>query len=415
MKNAIKNYIACNSTPKIIFEVGVLLFVVTLPLSTKMNTLMLWVFFAGSLQYVPLEDRILNFKINRVPIILFVLLYFTFVFTLLYTENISYGLRKLEKGLTLILIPLCILTHNKKDFNVKQIFSALGIGIFILMIICWYSIFQIIAENSRPWEQAKYFFQWVYASFNLVKPVDGHPSYIAVLMFLFLGAIYKGAMFSALRKHKLKMILITIPTLIFLLQLSSRIAMIALFCLVIIYFLKSVTVKNTILVALVVFVLGMLSYQFDFLGRKFDKMVDASGTIKFERYQRWSNILETLNDEDSVFFGVGYGDAPKLYERAYLKGKHYKALSENYNAHNQFIELLTGSGILAVGLFIYLFVLFASKTKLKGIALHFFIAFLLFSISESILERSQGVFMFSFLFSVVYILKQKPTEIETTA
>lgn len=413
MKNAIKDYIAYSSMNKIIFEVGVFLFVATLPLSSKINTIMLWLFLAGSLQYVPWRNRIANFKKNKVLLFTIITLYLTFFITLLYTENISYGLRRIEKTLTLVLIPLFVLTHNKTDFDLKKLFSALGIGLYILIIICWSAVFYSIYNNPTPWVQIKYFFEWIYSSWNLVLPVNGHPSYIGILIVIFIAALLKGAMFVGFRKNIIKTALILVPLFIFLLQTSSRIALIVLFCFLFIYFMKSFTLKSLAKIGLTIAILSILTYQFDFLGNKFDKIFDSKGNIKFERYQRWTNILKTINQQGDTFIGVGYGDASEIYETAYLKGKHYKALEENYNAHNQFIEFLVGAGIIGLALFIYLFMLFAFKTKLDGVALHLFIALLLFCFSESILDRSQGVFIFSFLLSVIYLSKQKTINIKT--
>ncbi len=409
----IKNYLASNKPKQIFFDFGLIFFAGTLPLWTNINTIALWVFIAGSLAYVTWSDRKNNFNKNKIAIAAFTMLYLLYVFSLIYTDNISFGLRKVEKTLTLFLIPMLVLTHNREDFKLKFIYAALGGGLFSAMTICWGAVFYSIATNATPWVQLKYFFQWIYSSWNLVKPLDGHPSYIAVLLVIFIFALLQAKSFARFRKGRVKVILILLPLLVFLIQTSSRVALVALVILIFLYTLKRLTRKNIILFGTAIILISALSYQFDFMSNKFDKILNSRGKITFERYERWTNIMKGFGDEDALLFGIGAGDVNEIYETAYLKGRNFKAIKENYNAHNQFVETLVGLGLLGLFSFIALFVLFAYKTRLEGMALPFFVVFLLFAFFESILERSQGVFMFAFLFSVLYLIFQKDRRIES--
>lgn len=399
----IKNYLASTSVKKIGLDFGVLFFTFTLPLWTNLNTIALIVFFVSSILYLPWKERVINFKNNKQILYVFLFLFLTYVFSLFYTDNISFGLRKVEKTLTLVLIPLFVLTHQKKDFNLKWIFASLGGGLYLAIIVCWAVVFYSIYTNATPWVQLQYFFKWIYSSWNLSRPLGGHPSYLGVLIVLFVAAVSAGSMFKKFRRNRVAIILLFVPLLIFLMQTGSRVSLICLGLIGLIYTIKNISSKSVILFGTLLVILVGLSYQFDFMGRKFDKMTDFKGEFRFERLERWTNILEALSDEKSFLLGVGPGDTRTVYEVAYIEGKHYKALNENYNAHNQYLELLVGAGVVGLFLFVFLFYKFALSTKLQDVSFHFFIIFIIFSYSESILERSQGVFMFSFLYSMLYI------------
>ena len=405
MKNGMKKYLNA-SYRRLFFEWSTYGFAATLPFLVNINTISLWVFIASSVFYLSWKERIQNLKQNRKPITYLGGLFSLFLIGLLFTNNISDGLRDVERTLTLLLIPLFVFSHKREDFNIKRVFIALGIGLAFIMIICWGMVVHSILNDPTPWVQAGYFFEWIYMGWNLLIPIEGHPSYIAILVVLFMASLIFGDSFKSFRKNKWAFIATILPFVLFLLELGSRIGIIALVIIISSYVLKKMNKKRGLYLVLVVAALIILSNKFDFLGEKFDDMFDNRGEVKFERYYRWEGILETFNDEANWLIGTGSGDVQEIYETAYLEGRFYQALSENYNAHNQFIEFLVANGI--IGLFVYVFVLlfFAYKTKLKGDAFNFFVLIVLFSASESIFGRSQGVFIFAFFYSIFMVVHQ---------
>ncbi len=401
-----RKLLSASSSRQLFFEWSTYGFVATLPFLVNLNTISLWVFIASSVFYLSWKERLRNLKQNKKPISYLAGLFSLFVFGLLFTENISDGLRDIERSLTLLLIPLLIFSHKREDFNVKRIFVALGIGLAVIMIICWVVVGHSILTNATPWVQSGYFFKWVYMGWNLLIPIEGHPSYIAILVVLFITSLIFGDSFKAFRKNKVVLIATLLPFVLFLLELGSRIGIIALVCIISIYVLKRMNIKWVLYLALLITTLIILSNRFDFLGAKFDDMFDKRGEVKFERYYRWEEILEAFSDKGNWLIGTGSGDVQEIYETAYIEGKFYQAYTENYNAHNQYLEFLVANGVL--GLFLYALVLlfFAYRTKLKSNALNFFILIVLFSTSESIFGRSQGVFIFAFFYSIFMVVYQ---------
>jgi O-antigen ligase len=167
--------------------------------------------------------------------------------------------------------------------------------------------------------------------------------------------------------------------------------------------LKKINLKSILSFIGALLVVGFLSLQFDYLGSKFDDIFDNRGEVKFERYHRWNGILRAFNAEENWLIGTGSGDTQSIYDAAFIQGKFYEALKDKYNAHNQFLEFLIANGIFGLLLYIFVLLFFAYKTKLKGTALSFFIIITLFSLSESIFGRSQGVFIFAFFYAFLIV------------
>ncbi len=401
MIKGIKNYLNSKSWQILFFEISTYFFVGTLPLFLKINTIILWFFILGSiiLSYKNKDWRI-NLKNNRLVLLTLLVL---FVLGFFFSEYSNMAIKKIIKNLPLFIIPLFVLSHNKKTFNIKGIYISLGIGLFIGMLICWFQILMSIMSNNTPVEQAKYFFEWIYTSWNLVSPLDTHPSYFAILIVVFLTAIIINDNFKNIRRNRLKLGVLIFPFFLFLIETSSRIGVITLFVILLIYSVRKLRLKGLFLMIAVLFLIVFFSLKFDYLGSKFSNIFNSEGEIKIERYYRWKEIIKVFNEEDKWLLGVGLDSVDKIYERAYINGNFSLAFESNYNAHNQYIEFLVSNGILGLFVYIFVFFIFIYKTRLKQETLSFFIIFLLFSLSESVFRRSQGVFVFSFLYSLLIL------------
>ena len=387
-----------------LFEGSTYLFVGTLPLFLSINTIAIWIFVVSSFIVLGFKKRKEILWKRRAFIIPFIFLFFLYFIGLWTSTNTDIVLKNITRVLTLLLLPVIILSHNKEDFNFKKIYYSLGAGLLIGMFICWGFVIASIVTNATPLRQAPYFFEWIYSNWNLVKPIGVHPNYFALLIVILVLAIIKTEELKFLRKNKLKLILLLIPFFLFLFELSSRVAMLAFVLVIIVSVLQNRSRKKGILIGLLIVGLIVLSVKFDYLGNKFSGLVDGRGNIKVERIQRWDFIIREFKKEDKLILGVGSGDTEEIYTRAYLNGNFKTALVENYNAHNQFVEFLVSNGYFGLLVFVWVLLFFAFKTKLKGEALSFFITIVLLSFIESFLCRAKGVFIFSFFMSFFLLM-----------
>ena len=387
-----------------LFEGSTYLFVGTLPLFLSINTIAIWIFVASSFFVLSLKERKQILWKRRAFVIPFIFLFFLYIIGLWTSTNTDIALKNITRVLTLLLLPVIILSHNKEDFNFKKIYYSLGAGLIIGMLICWGFVIESILTNATPLRQAPYFFEWIYSNWNLVKPIGVHPNYFALLIVILVLAIIKTEELKFLRKNKLKLILLLSPFFLFLFELSSRVAMLAFVLVITVSVLQNRSRKKGILIGLFIVGLILLSVKFDYLGNKFSGLVDGRGNVKVERIQRWDFIIREFKKEDKLILGVGSGDTEEIYTRAYINGNFKTALIEGYNAHNQFVEFLVSNGFFGLLVFVWVLLFFALKTKLKGEALSFFITIVLLSFIESFLGRAKGVFIFSFFISFFLLM-----------
>ena len=163
------------------------------------------------------------------------------------------------------------------------------------------------------------------------------------------------------------------------------------------------SLKLFLLLFLLLSTIAVFALKFDYLGSKFQKIINYKGEVKLERAHRWNEILNVFEAKDNLLFGVGSGDARLVYRRAYYNGGFDLAFKRNYNAHNQYLEFFVSNGVFGLTIFLFVFFVFIKQTQLKSNALHFFIAFFMFSFSETFLVRSQGVMMFSFFYAFLIV------------
>ena len=397
-------FLKSNNFKQSFFKISTYLFVGTLPLFLSINTIAIWIFVASSFLVISFKERKQILWKRRAFIIPFILLFLLYVLGMFLSNDTAIATKNLTRVLTLLILPTIILSHKKEDFNFKNIYYSLGIGLLIGMIICWGFVITSILSNATPLRQAPYFFEWIYSNWNLVKPIGVHPNYFALLIVLLVLAILKSEELKFLKTNKLKLILILLPFFLFLLELSSRVAILAFILVLVSSVIQKRNLKKGLLISLFIVGVIFLSVKFDYLGNKFSGLIDGSGKVKIERIQRWDFLTREFKKEDKILFGVGSGDTENIYTRAYINGSFKTALKENYNAHNQFLEFLIANGIFGLIIFTWVIWFFAFKTRLKGEALSFFIIIVLLSFIESFLCRAKGVFIFSFFMSFFLLM-----------
>jgi O-antigen ligase len=102
---------------------------------------------------------------------------------------------------------------------------------------------------------------------------------------------------------------------------------------------------------------------------------------------------------NSKFFGFGVGDVQKELNKQYFDNKFNLLAKVEYNAHNQYIQIVLTVGY--IGLFIFLVALIYCTYNLHlkkdyfGVTILIF--FSIFFNTESYLERQNGIIFFSLI------------------
>lgn len=126
-------------------------------------------------------------------------------------------------------------------------------------------------------------------------------------------------------------------------------------------------------------------------------------TIRLAKWATHSDIIR-----EYPVFGTTYGDIKSVREKAYEKRAFMDLKSHNYNAHNQFIEVLATYGIVGFSIFMAGLIIGLLKTRKRRFNLFLLITCVTF-LTESLLLRQEGINYFVFFFVLYSVVPRKPT------
>ncbi len=380
------------------FEGFLYLFAVSLPIGHGIDAVMMAPLALCYLFVLTWNEKWENLKANRTSLLLLFSIPLLLFAGLFYSNNVDVALGRIERSLPLLILPIIIFSLPKRLVNVKKILYALGIGLLVVMLVSWGAIIADILSKASPMKQAKYFFEWIYTDRNLLRTMDIHPGYFVLFFVLFLTTIMDSKLFKGLREKRIFYYILLLLALLFLVETSSRVGFFCILLIMAIHFFRDWKGKRNWGYLFVFCGLFLAMFKFDYLLSKFRKLIDLEGNITFERYFRWKEIGKVFLDNGNILIGNGSGDIYEIYLQAYANGGFDQALTENYNAHNQYLEFLIGNGLLGLTVYLLVLVHFAIKTRLRDSALAFFILIVIFSFTESVLVRGKGVMFFAFFY-----------------
>jgi O-antigen ligase len=140
-----------------------------------------------------------------------------------------------------------------------------------------------------------------------------------------------------------------------------------------------------------------------FTQKKFSTDIYFNG-LQF-RLLNWRFGWEILKENKALPFGVSPGDAQQLLNEKFIKAKMYTGDPQkkdtgllNYNFHNQFLQTFVESGMTGLLALLFnfalLFVLAVKRNSVNAVCALFLL--LIFFLTESVLERQYGVFIYAF-------------------
>ena len=121
-------------------------------------------------------------------------------------------------------------------------------------------------------------------------------------------------------------------------------------------------------------------------------------TIRFALIEcAWMVVKENL------VFGVGIGDVRKELDKVYRKVDYKFGYLDNQDPHNQYLQIAIGSGIVGLLIFLISFLvpLYFSILANDKFYIFFSVLFLFSFLFESVLERHNGIILYSFFNSLL--------------
>jgi O-antigen ligase len=366
-----------------------------------------------------------NWKISedekkvRSLLFLFLGLNLVFLIGLFYSDNIHVGSVLFFRRLSLLVFPILLFSPGyeiKKRIDlILKVFVA-GIIAFIVFCFC-HALYRSIIFRDGSWNFNPFDPEqpWLNYFYGQLLSIDQHPSYVA--MYSLLGMFISLEFFSHKflnGKVRLLWLIAAVFLFISLYFLSSRAAyLVILIILPVFIWIKFKPRKlNILAIFSLIIILGLVSVLYlknQRVSIYFDKTTDPT-ILNDGRLEIWKSALKVV--EKNLLFGAGIGDYYEALDKEFKQSGFTTGYYKDFNAHNQYLEILCMAGVSGFILFLTilgLMITFAVKDRniLYGA---FILMMLVFFSFESILSRFAGNSFFA-LFSFLLIHYKGPDSV----
>jgi O-Antigen ligase. len=394
---------------EIVFLVGLVLFCITIPFSTRINNFSYVPLLIGWLGESTWSEKISNLKRRRF-ILLLVLYYLFSLLTLFYSDNVGFGLKVLETQIKMVVFP--ILMSSAASLTAKridQIKKTWTFSIVLLTIgLLVYAFLQYLETGSTH-----YFFYH-----DLTDPLFNLNA-IYLANFLALAGLFvvysdwsKNA--TAVVIFKTGIILFTIVMIFMLSALSVIIFVFALTFLLSIQWLSARlgAWKAAMTGFVMIGFLGLLILTIPYTQSKISKLSDLSYKMDYPD-SLWNSATIRLAigkcgldvAKENFLMGTGVGDEmDKLFE-SYRKNSFNEGIRCEYNLHNQYLSSFVIGGVILFAMLVVMmgYPLMEAVRKKNYLMMSFLILILLTFLTENFLRLHKGVSFFSFFYSLLLI------------
>ncbi|MBA3985197.1 MAG: O-antigen ligase family protein [Flavobacteriales bacterium] len=305
------------------------------------------------------------------------------------------GIKNLQKSLPFLVFPLIIFTTQINKNVTSFLLKYFSYSVVIASLLAIAKALYLKANNLGS-----------YFHFSKLEPLfDKHNTYFA--LFSLIAIVY--FLFNISRKkwwYVLAIIYLFGP----LYLLSVRISIIGLVIILSLYLLsKRKTIPaNYFYILLLTALVPILFYFTPSFQDKFNPHTPEGVAISDvgSRKIHWQAVVNTIG-QDNILTGAGTGDGHNKLFNTYKEFNFETGYIYNYNAHNQYLEIVLFYGIIGLLLLVfqYLTLIKINLNKNNFSALAIIFLFLTFMITESILQRHDGIVVFAF-FMTLFALKE---------
>jgi len=358
-------------------------------------------------------------KTNKLllPFIFCTGLYVLYVLGLLYSENLVFGLKDLLLKLPLLLFPFIIFTINSDNWskkNTQRILQFFVLGNMVTLIIS-------VVHSWTFFRKDAWFYHFHYEEASWFH----HPSYasmyycfsFAIIIYLFL---HNKTKLWEKTIGGIGIILFSIEIIL----LDSRAGIVTFVSILLFYLFYILFFKRKLiphLLASIVFLSGVFLLSYKLLPPEMNRIQSTISKIQENSKQPREKDVRLLIwnasfkvGMDNIPFGVGTGDIKKELKKQYEKEEYIVPYEENYNAHNQYLQIFVTLGMAGIIFFLsMMFLIFWIGYKAKNIL--FILLGIIIGINfavESMLEKQAGIMFFSFFFVLLYFVSKINTETE---
>ncbi len=341
--------------------------------------------------------------IKKTPIYkLFFLLFICQLIGLIYTENLSFGIKKVIMQIPILFLPATILTENINKSYFKK-------------LLCYFKYWTVILSLGLIiWHV--YIDQRSLSSFVLYMITDHLGISQFYVIFIVIIPIITASIDIINKQHVLLNSVLVCFYLFFIFLMGNKTSLLFLFLMICFFLYKQKLFTGSlfkkIILGLSIFLFFIGVYNIPLLQKRIDVLIkttdfDIETIITKNSVTLTKNTLEhrviinyiTLNEFKNTFpFGVGTGDYQDILNKNYKKINFKQGLKQRLNNHNQYLSELLKTGLLGGLVFLGLiYVLLQSITFNNFYFTILVLAFAIGCLFESYLDRQHGIVIFAFL------------------
>jgi O-antigen ligase len=345
-------------------------------------------------------------KLNKKFLVLNASTFLVIGLTLIYSNNLKYGLDTLGKMSSLLVFPLLFSLMSKSE--IANIFKNLRFFMWLYIIsVCLFNIvpftYYLLTQDTLT-ELVKHYplvIEIDFGKFNL------HAIYIS--MHICVALIFSIYLIRSNSSKTVKLILVLLITslIIFLIIYLRKGPVIALVITLIAWsvleyrkYLKYNLLVVFLLISLISLMPKTRSRFLELVNIEYDASKNQNSTNI--RYTIYKNAAQLIKQEPLL--GYGIGDFNDRLKESYAKNATY-LLNKTYNSHNQFLSFLLMGGICILFVFLIMFgVNFVQSINQNNILLTLLLVFYgVMMFFENILEREDGVIFVAFFINLFAI------------
>lgn len=344
-----------------------------------------WIF------YNSFSEKLYLFKKNVIPFLILSSLFWISCLAMTYTHDIDEGVKILTRNLPFLIFPLIFTTIKIEEKVVSFLFKYFSFSVILATLFVLGKATYLKLNNLGS------YFHFL----KLEMLQDKHNTYFS--MFCVVAITY--FIFNLKKKTWWYGACITF-LLGYIYLLSVRISIIALVIVVIIFLFsnyKKIPLKYFYGILLCCVLAPVVFYFSPSFQEKFNPHTPQGEAISDvgSRKIHWQAALDQIS-KNNILLGEGTGDGHYGLFENYRKFGFETGFIEKYNAHNQFIEIMLYYGLIGLIMLIGLLI-FAFRKNLIGKnyqAIAVILVFCTFMITESILQRHDGIVLCAFFISL---------------
>ncbi len=369
-------------------------------------------YFTG--QYKRSHFYLLKYDIFRRYILSFSIIYLIYFLGLIYTSNMDYGAFDLEVKFSLFIFPLVLSTSRTSLFSKSRITYIMVLFITGCLLSTLISFGNAISEYAQSLSLESFYYRKL-SYFH-------HPGYLAMYLnfaiVILICFLLKNNKSEINFWYILSFVFLIVYFSIFIILLSSKAGIISLLVVFLLTVGYIIVIEKKIIhgLALIVLIFAMffismkiftyslnriVSYQ-EVVEQNIEPVKDTDDKETGDRLTIWKSSFEVVKEH--FFIGVGTGDVKDVLIEKYKKHNSLEALTQQKNAHNQFLQILIALGIIGFLVLIIALILPAYYALKHGSYkyLLFLIIIVINFLVESMLETQAGVVFYAFFNSFLF-------------